>query len=495
MLLLAIDQGTTNTKALVFDGDGQVVQSASAPCQTHYPETGWAEQSAAQIWTTTQAVINEACAGIEDQIAGIGITNQRETIVIWDSETGQPVGPAPIWQCRRTAPICAELLDQGLGDEVLDLTGLGINPLFPASKLAWLIKNREGAKDLLDQGRLRAGTVDSWLLWNLTGGTSFATDHSNASRTLLFDTARLDWSPRLAEIFSLPQDALATLLPNPLPSDSRFGDTESTATNLPGGIPIHAMMGDSHAALFGHGVRAPGQVKATYGTGSSLMALTQTRPHSRHGISGTIAWTTGGTTFYALEGNITVSAQAAAFVAGLLGIDDVQTLSDMASSVSDSDGVSFVPALAGLGAPHWDDSARGLVSGLHHGTTANHLARATFEAIAHQVCDVYAAMEQDLAASGESQRLSGLLADGGASRNGFLMQLQADLIGQTVQVQSFAELGAYGMAMVVAEQLGNPLPYLSNADQTGAFDPKLPDAERSAARAQWAQAISMLTHR
>ena len=482
MLVLALDQGTTNTKALVFNTAGQIVQRASASCATEYPQSGWAEQSASEIWRTTQEVIAAACAGLEDRIAGIGISNQRETLVVWDAETGAPVGPAPIWQCRRTAAACAGLIGQGLSDEVAALTGLGINPLFPASKLAWVIENRAEAGRLFEQGRLRAGTVDAWLLWNLTGGESLATDHSNASRTLLFDTGALAWSPRLGEIFSAPLECL----PAAKASDSLFGETSGGATCLPAGVPIHAMMGDSHAALYGHGIRSPGEVKATFGTGSSLMTLTDARSASTHGISGTIAWTTGGTTLYALEGNITVSAQAAAFMSGLIGTDGVEALSDLAETVPDTGGVTFVPALAGLGAPHWKDDARGIVCGLNHGTTPAHLARATFEAIAHQVADVFEAMEQDL-----GRELEGLSADGGGSANPFLMQLQADLIGRPVLCQDFAELGAYGVASMVAEQIGAPLPQL-NARSKEVW-PVLSDQERLEQRAVWSESVKLLS--
>lgn len=478
MLILAIDQGTTNTKALVFSGTGQVVRQASASCGTNYPQPGWAEQSAEEIWTTTQDVIAEACGGIEDGIRAIGISNQRETLVAWDAQTGAPVGPAPIWQCRRTADACAELIAQGLSEEVASLTGLGINPLFPASKLAWILENRAVARELWSAGQLRAGTVDAWLLWNLTGGKVFATDHSNASRTLLFDTDRLAWSPRLGEIFGAPIDCL----PRPTASDARFGETAAGATALPAGVPIHAMMGDSHAALYGHGVRDTGRVKATYGTGSSLMTLTKERATSRNGLSGTIAWTTGAHTAHALEGNITVSAQAASFMAGLMGLADAATLSALAQQVEDNGGVHFVPALAGLGAPHWDDAARGTVSGLSLGTKPAHLARATFEAIAHQIADVFDAMEQDL-----GHQLSGLSADGGASANPFLMQLQADLLGRPVARLPLPEIGATGVARMAADAAGLPMTF-NHADQR-TFVPSMTDNERKAERGAWRTAI------
>ncbi|MES2541045.1 MAG: FGGY family carbohydrate kinase [Pseudomonadota bacterium] len=434
MRVLAIDQGTTNTKALLIDQSGSILARAAAPLTTSYPRPGWAEQSASDIWASVQKVIAKIVgqAGTPDAIA---IANQRETLVLWDSATSKPICPAPIWQCRRTAEDCAALVSAGHDPAVVAATGLGINPLFPASKLAWVLRNVPSATALHAEGRLRAGTVDAWLLWNLTGGASFATDHSNASRTQLFDTRSLTFSADLGAIFGAPVDCL----PVPLPSDSRFGTTAAGATALHEGVPIQAMMGDSHAALYGHGIRAPGAVKATYGTGSSLMTLTPVRTASRHGLSGTIAWTDRNGTAHALEGNITVSAQAAAFMAGLLGVGNAAALSDLAQTVPDAGGVTFVPALAGLGAPHWNDAARGIVAGMTHGTTPAHLARATFEAIAQQIADVLQAMEADV-----GQPLAELRADGGASGNGFLMQFQADLIGRPVLVSGIEEIGAFG---------------------------------------------------
>lgn len=474
MRILAIDQGTTNTKALLIDQAGLVLARASSPTTTSYPFPGWAEQSALAIWQATKLVINRVLAqsGTND-LAAVAISNQRETLVLWDAETGEPIGPAIIWQCRRTADISAKLIEAGHNDEVASLTGLGINPLFPASKLAWAVENRPQASEALLAGRLRAGTVDSWLLWNLTGGKRFATDYSNASRTQLFDTARCAWSERLGSIFNAP----ISVLPEPLPSDSRFGETAADATDLPAGIPIHAMMGDSHAALYGHGMRMPGRVKATYGTGSSLMTLTSRRVASRHGLSGTIAWGDANGVSYAIEGNITVSAQAAAFMATLLGVGDSGALSRMAESVASAGGVSFVPALAGLGAPHWNDSATGTISGMTHGTTPAHLARATFEAIAMQVADVFEAMQEDI-----DTPLEVLRADGGAASNAFLMQLQADLLGKPVECTEIEEVGALGVAAMAFAALGVTTSFEAG---TRVFSPKLPPREREKARRLW----------
>mgnify|MGYP001235124257 CR=1 FL=1 len=477
MRVLAIDQGTTNTKALLIDASGNVLARASAPLTTSYPHPGWAEQSAGDIWASVQTVIAAVVTQNGPEIDAIAIANQRETLVAWDSETSQPICTAPIWQCRRTAEASARLIVEGHDPFVVSRTGLGINPLFPAGKAAWVLEHVPAARELLAQGRLRMGTVDSWLLWNLTGGAAFATDHSNASRTQLFDTETLTFSPDLARIFG----ADVACLPTPLPSDSLFGTTAPGATALPAGIPIHAMMGDSHAALYGHGIRKPGAVKATYGTGSSLMTLTPTRTASGHGLSGTIAWTDRHGTAYALEGNITVSAQAAAFMARLLGLKDAAALSALAQTVPDAQGVTFVPALAGLGAPHWNDAARGILAGMTHATTPAHLARATFEAIAHQIADVFDAMQADI-----GQPLSGLSADGGASGNTFLMQLQADLIDRPVHASRVEEIGAFGTAGMALSALGVTLPPIL---EVASFRPTLDQASRIAARDQWVRAI------
>ena len=479
-LVLAIDQGTTNTKAILVDAEGHIHAQASSPLATHYPQPGWAEQSGDAIWESVQDVIRQivSVAGAE-HIAAVAIANQRETLVSFDAQTGNPIAPAIIWQCRRTAAVCEDLRKSGHDPAVVAATGLNINPLFPASKLGWIMKNVPEAATLSTSGHLRAGTVDSWLLYKLTGGAVFATDHSNASRTQLFNTDTLTWDTTLCDLFEVPLGAL----PKPLPSDSLFGRTASGVTALPEGIPIHAMMGDSHAALYGHGVRAPGIVKATYGTGSSLMTLTEKRVASKNGLSGTIAWTDRNGTAYALEGNITVSTQAASFMASLVGVADAQALSDLAQTVDTSAGVTFVPALAGLGAPHWRDEATGTISGMTHGTKPAHLARATFEAIALQICDVFAAMEQDI-----GKTLDGLKADGGGSANPFLMQLQADLLNRPVECGEVAEIGAMGAASMVFAALEMVMKTSANAMRD--FRPELPEEMRKSIVSNWKDALS-----
>lgn len=481
-LVLAIDQGTTNTKALLVTAAGDVVASASAPMSVAYPESGWAEQSALDLWASVRAVINRLAAHpAAANIVALAISNQRESTIVWDRASGQPLGPCVIWQCRRTAPQCEALIAAGHNELIESRTGLAINPLFPASKIAWLIDRVDDGRARAAAGRLAAGTVDSWLLWNLTGGRVHATDHSNASRTQLYDTSRLAWSDELAALFGVP----LPLLPEVRSSDSRFGETVAGVTGLPAGLPIHAMIGDSHAALFGHGVRLPGLVKATYGTGTSLMSLVEKPIRSRHGLSGTIAWSLSGKVSYAIEGNISVSGQSVAFMADLLGLGEPAALAALAETVDGSHGVVFVPALVGLGAPWWRNDVRGEVSGLSLGSKPAHVARAALEAIAFQVADVLAAIEADIGAP-----LAGLSVDGGASRNDFLMQFQADLIGKPVKRGDVAELSAVGAANVAFIGLGY-------ADRGGdraesVFTPSLSQAARQAHLERWNAAIRHL---
>lgn len=481
-VILAIDQGTTNTKGLLVTEDGAIAARTSRPMAVVYPRPGWAEQSAADIWRTVQDVIAEltaAAAGYD--IAALAISNQRESVILWEADSGKPVGPCVLWQCRRSSDACAALRAAGAETDIVERTGLGLDPLFPATKLAWLIDNATDGRTRAEAGTLRAGTVDSWLVWNLTGGKHF-TDSSNASRTQLFNLATLDWDPALAERFGVPPAALAKILP----SDGDFGVTAAGATALPAGVPIRAVMGDSHAALYGHGITGPGRIKATCGTGSSLMMVTDRRIRSRHGLSSTIAWNRGGQALHALEGNITVSGQTAAFATRLLGLKDQTALTELAQSVPNSDGVTFVPALAGLGAPHWCDTARGLISGMSLGTRPAHVARAALEAIALQIHDVFRAMEADLGAE-----LPSLAVDGGATRNGFLMQLLADLIERPVLRGAVEEVGAIGAARLAAQAVG-----LTIAPPASAPAPILPAMDKTVRAeivAHWQEAVRRAT--
>ncbi|MCM5553499.1 FGGY family carbohydrate kinase [Pleomorphomonas sp. NRK KF1] len=481
-LVLAIDQGTTNTKALLVDRSGAVIASASRPMTVDYPQPGWAEQSAEAIWAAVRAVVDElATHSRSGDVVAVAVSNQRESIVVWDAATGKPLAPCIIWQCRRTASACEALIAAGHGDFVEARTGLGVNPLFPASKIGWILDRIPDGRARAATGAIRAGTIDSWLLWNFTGGAVHATDHSNASRTQLFDTETLAWSDELCELFGVPKAMLADVKS----SDSRFSETSAHATNLPAGIPVHGMMGDSHAALFGHGVREPGTVKATYGTGTSLMSLVPKRVRSRHGLSGTIAWSLGGRVWHALEGNISVSGQTAAFMSSLLGLKDAGALADLAMTVPSSNGVTFIPALVGLGAPYWRNDVRGEIYGLALGTKPAHLARAAIEAVAFQVADVFTAMEADIGAP-----LSGLSVDGGASRNDFLMQFQADILDRPLRRGKFPEVSALGAASVAFHGLG--LAMMGNDEGQMLFTPAMPEDVREAHLAGWRKAVGHL---
>jgi len=475
--ILAIDQGTSNTKALLVAPDGEILARASRPMKTSYTRPGWAEQSARGLWASVLAVIDEVVAA-GHAVAGIGLSNQRESAVIWDTASGEPLGPCVLWQCGRSASRCEALKAQGHEAEVVARTGLALNPMFSAGKLAWLLDQDPTLRERAGRGEVKAGTVDAWLLWKLTGGRRHATDHSNASRTQLMNLQTLAWDPEMARLFDVP----LTILPEIRPSDSPFGQTAAGATALPAGVPIHAILGDSHAALYGHGVEGPGRVKATCGTGSSLMTVTGGRVRSAHGLSSTIAWSRSSGVLHALEGNISVSGQAFAFVGQLLGLEDEAALTALAASVPDSGGVCVVPALAGLGAPHWNDAARGLVSGLSLGSTPAHLARAALEAVALQIHDVFMAMQADLGGV-----LPELNVDGGAARNDLLMQFLADLIDRPVRRPDTAEVSALGAARLAARGLGFDLALGDGAGRV--FTPAMTSQVRQRILAGWRDAL------
>lgn len=479
-LILAIDQGTTNTKALLVAPDGSVRLTRARQMQIDYPRSGWAEQSASDIWESVVALIAELAAAADPaDIVAVAISSQRETIVLWDAETGKPLGPAVLWQCRRSADRCATLRATGHEKDIVARSGLAIDPLFPAAKIAWLLDEIPGARARAEAGELRCGTIDSWLLWNLTGGSLHATDHGNASRTQLFNLETLDWDPELARLFDVP----LSLLPQVMPSDSRFGVVAPGLTALRDGTPIHAVMGDSHAALFEHCADGAARMKVTIGTGSSLMVATEARVVSGHDLSSTIAWSRGDAVQHALEGNILVSGHAAAFATTMLGLEDEGALTRLAETVADSGGVVFVPALAGLGAPHWCADARGVISGLSLATTPAHIARATLEAIALQIADVVAALDADLGA-----RLPELSVDGGAARNAVLMQLLADLSNRSIVSPAIAEASALGVARMAREALGIAQ---SGAKVTSRrFEPALSDEARTQLVTRWQDAVA-----
>jgi glycerol kinase len=482
--ILAIDQGTTNTKALLVDAAGTIVAQAARPLSVRYPQPAWVEQDAWEIWRSVQEAVDE-CLGQSAgrQLAAIGISNQRETVLLWERAGGRPLGPAVIWQCQRSAPLCQELAERGLEPLLRERTGLTIDPMFSAGKARWLLDSVPGGRERAARGELCLGTVDSWLLWNLTGGAAHACDMTNASRTQLFNLRTMAWDAELADLFGVPLAAL----PEVRPSGTIFGRSVPLGA-LPGGAPIAGTIGDSHAALFGHGVFAPGVVKATYGTGSSLMAPTATPLHSRHGLSTTIAWARERAT-YALEGNIYATGAAVQWLAQLLGLPDgAAGVERLAAQTPDAGGAYLVPAFVGLGAPHWNDAARGLIAGLVSGTTAAHLARATLESVAYQIRDVFDALAADLGAAPEA-----LLADGGASRNDLLMQFQADILGRPVVRSAAAELSALGAAWLAGLTVG----LWESEDAIRAlippgdrFEPRMPAAERVARYRGWRRAVA-----
>jgi glycerol kinase len=484
VFVLAIDQGTTNTKALALDQDGRVAARHSVPTPVRYPRPGWVEQSGEEIWRATTAAIDGCLSTLPEQskIAAIGVSNQRETVLLWKRSTGETIGPCVTWQCRRSSDRIDAIRTPDIERTLFSKTGLGLDPLFPAAKIGWLLDAYPDARSLANAGDLCAGTIDSWILYNLTDGGVHATDASNASRTQLFDIHLQDWDDDLCALFGVPK----TILPRVDDSNASFGGTKNVHQSIEG-VPVHAMMGDSHAALFGHGIRSPGAVKATYGTGSSLMTLTEAPIHSRSSLSTTVAWRRLGAVAYALEGNISVSAQAAAWMAQLMGLPDVEALTELATKATGDDNVCFVPALVGLGAPYWKDRARAALTGMSLTTSRADVARATLEAIALQIRDVFTAMERDLGSP-----LASLSADGGATQNDLLMQLQADLLGRPVQRLKILELSAFGVGVLAGLTSGLMDEAKIEAMLDGAsdqIDPRLDPVTRQAKIGVWNAAV------
>lgn len=483
--IVAIDQGTTNTKVLVVDGRGTVLARASRPVEIAFPQPGWVEQDGELVWRTVKEALDECLAQVPAaSVTAIGLTNQRESVLVWDRATGRPLGPCIVWQCRRTAPFCATLRDRGLGPMLEEKTGLTIDPLFSASKIRWLIDAIPDGPRRAAAGEVCAGTMDSWVLWNLTGRRVHACDATNASRTQLFNLASGTWDEALLDVFGVPRATLPAIHA----SSGIAGETVPRG-RVPGGIPIASLIGDSHAALFGHAAFEPGSAKATYGTGSSLMTLITDPRRSARGLSTTVAWAVGDRLSYALEGNITSTGGAVDWFGHFLGgSQTAETVAAMAETVPDSGGVYVVPAFAGLGAPHWDDGARGLISGLTRGTTSAHVARATIEAIGYQVRDVFDAMRAEAGVP-----LAALLADGGASRNDMLMQLQADVLGCPVVRNLSTDLSAFGAAWLAGLATGvwSSFDSLSALPRkTDRFEPRMPPADRERRYRGWTDAVA-----
>ena len=434
--ILAIDQGTTNSKAILVSEAGTILSRGSAPVGITHPQDGWVEQDGVRIWESQLEAIR-AClaAGPEVRLLAVGISNQRESVLAWDRNTGDPLGPVISWQCRRTAEACARLSRAGHGPMVMERTGLPLDPMFPATKIAWLVENFG-----LDGGSAAVGTVDSWLIWNLTGGACHATDASNASRTQLLNISKVSWDPELCELFGVPE----ILLPDVRDSSGAFGVTNGVP-GLPDGIPIASAIGDSHAALFGQGAHSPGDGKVTLGTGSSIMTTLPGFAMPPDGLTTTIAWARDGAAAFAAEANILVSASIFPWAAELLGLPDVDALVALAESVPSSAGVSLVPAHVGLGAPHWSTTARGVISGLTFQAGPAHVARAAAESMAFQVADVFDAMD---AAPGS------VFVDGGPTRSAFLMQMLADILDREIVVRNAPEASALGAGYLAGLSAG-----------------------------------------
>jgi glycerol kinase len=486
--ILALDQGTTSSRALVFDRRGTVVAMAQQEFAQHFPQAGWVEHDANEIWRTQLAVAREALAraGLNaTQLRALAITNQRETTVLWDRATGTPVAPAIVWQDRRTAGVCDALRRQrGLAARIQRKTGLVLDAYFSATKLQWLLDHVPGARKRAEAGELAFGTIDSWLLWNLTGGQVHATDASNAARTLLFNIHTLQWDEELLRLFDIPH----AVLPHVHPSSGVFGETAPALLGAP--VPVAGIAGDQQAATFGQACFAPGMAKNTYGTGCFMLMNTGSAAvTSRHQLLGTVAWLGPHTpACYALEGSVFMAGATIQWLRdGLQMIKSTAEVEALAASVSDTQDVYLVPAFAGLGAPDWDGHARGTLVGMTRGTTRAHIARAALEAIALQTADVFQAMGQDAGVP-----LRELRVDGGASRNDLLMQLQADYLGVPVLRPQLTETTAFGAAGLAGLASG----LWSGADELSSlwrlqrrFEPQLGDAARRAKLARWREAV------
>src|SRR5881394_604371 len=482
--ILALDQGTTSSRAMVFDHSGSVVALAQKEFRQIFPQPGWVEHDATEIWATQRHTATEALgkAGLTAaDIAAIGITNQRETTVVWDRETGEPVHHAIVWQDRRTAARCDQLKARGLAPSIKRKTGLVVDAYFSGTKLEWLLRNVPQARAKAKAGRLAFGTVDAWLVWNLTGGRVHVTDPSNASRTMLFNLRTGDWDDELLELFGVPR----AVLPTVGSSSEVYGET----TLLGGTVPIAGIAGDQQAALFGQACTQPGMVKNTYGTGCFMLMNTGAKPiASKNNLLTTVAWRIGARTEYALEGSIFIAGAVVQWLRdGLEFFRSSAEVEALAAGVSDTDGVYLVPAFAGLGAPHWDQYARGTIVGLTRGSTKAHIARAALEGIVLQVMDVLKAMEADAGI-----KLKELRVDGGMSANDLLMQLQADLLNVAVVRPRVSETTALGAAYLAGLAVGYWKSQADIARQWQAnkrFTPAMKAPERRRMASGWERAL------
>lgn len=485
--IMALDSGTTSNRCILFDSSGNIVSSAQKEFSQLFPKPGWVEHDADEIFSTQLEVAQQALrnAGAEaTDIAAIGITNQRETTVVWNRHTGRPIHNAIVWQCRRTSDVCDQLRNQRLVETIRQKTGLVIDPYFSGTKIQWLLEHVPGAKALAEQGDLLFGTVETWLIWKLTGGKVHVTDYSNASRTMLFNINTLQWDLEILELLDIP----ASMLPQVRPSSCLYGQTEARFFGAP--IPIAGAAGDQQAALFGQTCFAPGDCKCTYGTGAFLLMNTGSRPiFSQNGLVTTIAWGIGSEISYALEGSIFVAGAAIQWLRDELRfIESAADSEYMAKKVPNTNGCYVVPAFTGLGAPYWDAYARGCILGLTRGVNKYHIIRATLDSITYQTGDVLSAMEADAGMS-----LSALKVDGGAAANNYLMQTQADMINAPVFRPQCVETTAIGAAYLAGLAVGywtglDEIRHNWNADR--GFQPEISPEERFLRLNGWKKAVA-----
>lgn len=484
--ILALDQGTTSSRAIVFDHNGHIKSVAQKEFTQYFPQPGWVEHNPNEIWSSQASVIAEAISAIDINgldIAGIGITNQRETTIVWDIDTEEPIYNAIVWQDRRTSEYCDELKAQGLTEKIHEKTGLIIDAYFSGTKIKWILDNVPGARKRAEMGKLRFGNVDSWLVWRLTRGEIHVTDVTNASRTMLFNIKDLKWDEELLKLLDIPM----SMMPEVKSSSEIYGHTKTTI--FAHEVPISGIAGDQQAALFGQMCIEPGSIKNTYGTGCFVMLNTGSKPVlSKNNLLTTIAWKIGDKITYALEGSIYVGGSVVQWLRDGLGfITSSSEIEDLASTVPDSGGVYFVPALTGIAAPYWDQYARGTIIGITRGTTRAHIARAALDGIAFQTYDIAQAMAKDMDAP-----LMELKVDGGASRNNLLMQHQADLLGITVVRPKITETTALGAAYLAGLAVGfwNNIDEIKNQWQVErTFEPVADSEKIEAAKAGWADAI------
>ncbi len=484
--IMALDLGTTSCRCILFNKAGKICSIAQKEFPQIYPQPGWVEHDAEEIWATQNGLMFEAMSKLDvsfAEMAGIGITNQRETTVVWNKHTGKPVYNAIVWQCRRTAAYCDQLKEQGYTETIRQKTGLVLDAYFSGTKLKWILDHVEGARAQAEAGDLLFGTIETWVIWKLTGGKVHITDYSNASRTMLFNIHTLEWDEELLQLLDIPRQ----MLPKPQPSSHVYGYTDSKIFGEH--VPIAGAAGDQQCALFGQTCFAPGEAKNTYGTGGFMLMNTGTKPvSSKNGLVTTIAWGVDGKVEYALEGSIFVAGAAIQWLRDEMGmLREAAESEELAKSVPDNNGCYVVPAFVGLGAPYWDQYARGAIVGLTRGVNRKHIVRATLEAIAYQVFDVLQAMEED-----SGIKLSTLAVDGGACANNFIMQFQADILNLPVARPCCVETTAMGSAYLAGLAVGywqNKAEIKQNHSIARTFQPQMEDERRVKLLAGWKKAV------